>query len=121
MTAALVLLAALASTPGADAPGPPAAPSPDEIARAVRQPGDEDYHVRERASRWLWAAGPAAEPALREGLKSADAEVVARCRDLLDKIPYGITPDMPRRYAELIAAARRGGAAVWPSVAPELL
>ncbi|HEY1377733.1 MAG TPA: hypothetical protein VGF55_13120, partial [Gemmataceae bacterium] len=83
--------------------------------------GSDDYRVREQATAWLWAAGPAAEDALKAGLKSDDAEVVARCRDLLDKIPYGITPDMPRRFVELIAAARTGGPGAWPTVAPDLL
>ena len=94
-------------------------PKPDAIAKAVRDLGADDYHARETATAWLWAAGPAVEDALKAGLKSPDAEVVARCRDLLDKIPYGITPDMPRRFVELIAAARTGGPGGWPSVAPE--
>src|SRR5438105_5034484 len=67
------------------------------------------------------AAGPPAEEALKAGLKNPDAEVVARCRDLLDKIPYGITPDMPKRFVELIATARAGGPGAWPAVAPDLL
>jgi tetratricopeptide (TPR) repeat protein len=100
---------------------PAAPPSADEITRAVQELGADDYRVREQATAKLWAAGPAAEEALKAGLKSADAEVVARCRDLLDKIPYGITPDMPRRFVELIAAARSGGAGGWPAVAPDLL
>ncbi len=126
VTASLVLLTALTLTPGADAPGSPRAnasgpPVPEEVARAVRQLGDNDYHVREAAARRLWSIGAAAEPALRQGLRSADAEVVARCRDLLDKIPYGITPDMPRRLVELIATARSGGPGAAARVVPELL
>jgi tetratricopeptide (TPR) repeat protein len=112
------VLALAGLAPIADAPGPP---SGEEIAKAVQQLGADDYRAREQATAWLWAAGPAAEDALKAGLKSADAEVVARCRDLLDKIPYGITPDMPRRFVELIAAARAGGAGGWPAVAPDLL
>src|SRR5438270_7785717 len=100
---------------------PAEAPRAEEIARVVGRLGADDYRVREQATARLWAAGPAAEEALKAGLKSADAEVVARCRDLLDKIPYGITPDMPRRFVELIAAARSGGAGGWPAVAPDLL
>jgi tetratricopeptide (TPR) repeat protein len=113
MTAAFVIAAALVA---AD-PTPPA----EEIAKAVHQLGADDYRAREQATAWLWAAGPAAEDALKAGLNSADAEIVARCRDLLDKIPYGITPDMPRRFVELIAAARSAGAGGWPAVAPDLL
>jgi tetratricopeptide (TPR) repeat protein len=115
---AVALFAALARprSPAADPP-----PSADAIARTVHELGADDYRVREQATAKLWAAGPAAEEALKAGLKSADAEVVARCRDLLDKIPYGITPDMPRRFLELIAAARSGGPGGWPNVAPDLL
>src|SRR5687768_3987823 len=121
MAAALALVAALAAAPVtlvADAPG---SPTPEAIAKAVRDLGADDYRARERATTWLWAAGAAAEPALREALKSSDAEVVARARDLLDKIPYGVTPDMPRRFVELIATARGGGSAAWPGVVPDLL
>jgi tetratricopeptide (TPR) repeat protein len=115
LSAALLLLTPVALA--ADPTPPPA----EEIAKAVHQLGADDFRAREQATAWLWAAGPAAEDALKAGLNSADAEIVARCRDLLDKIPYGITPDMPRRFVELIAAARAGGAGGWPAVAPDLL
>jgi tetratricopeptide (TPR) repeat protein len=121
---ALLTLGAFTYCLIAQAPPPahvPQPPSAEEIARYVHQLGADDYQARERATAWLWAAGPAAEDALRAGLKSADYEIVARCRDLLDKIPYGITPDMPKRFVELIAAARSGGAGGWPAVAPDLL
>jgi tetratricopeptide (TPR) repeat protein len=95
--------------------------SPSEIAQAVRDLGAANYVDREKATRRLWAIGAAAEPALREALKSADAEVVARARDLLDKIPYGITPESPRRFVELIATARAGGFDGWKEVVPQLL
>ena len=47
--------------------------------------------------------------------------MVARVRDLLDKIPYGITPESPRRFVELIATARTGGFEGWKEVVPQLL
>lgn len=120
MTTILFLILGTASTAqAADANATP--PSAAELAAAVKRLGADDYQTRAQATAWLWAAGPAAEPVLTEGLKSSDAEVVARCRDLLDKIPYGITPDTPRRFVELIAAARGGGAGGWPGVVPELL
>src|SRR6476620_9219017 len=96
-------------------------PPPAEIAKAIRDLGAPSYIDREKASRWLWSIGPGVEPALREALKSPDAEVVARARDLLDKIPYGITPDSPRRFVELIATARAGGFDGWKEVVPHLL
>jgi tetratricopeptide (TPR) repeat protein len=115
--ASLVLLAALVTQPTLDPPPP----TPDAIAQAVRELGADDYYVREKATAWLWSAGTAAESALRAALNSGDAEVVARARDLLDKIPYGITPDMPRRFVELIGRARGGGSATWPGVVVDLL
>jgi tetratricopeptide (TPR) repeat protein len=96
-------------------------PPPAEIAKAIRDLGAPSYVDREKASRRLWSIGPGVEPALREALKSPDAEVVARARDLLDKIPYGITPDSPRRFVELIATARAGGFESWKEVVPHLL
>src|SRR5437764_4001538 len=95
-------------------------PTPEEIARAVQQLGDDDYATRERASAWLWSAGAPAVPALVQAAASRDAEVAARARDLLNKIPYGLTPDSPRRFADLITRAHTGPGA-WPTVVPELL
>jgi tetratricopeptide (TPR) repeat protein len=113
----LVLLTALV---GQTRPHP-SPPTPEAIAQAVRDLGADDYHIREKATGWLWSVGTSSESALREALNSTDPEVVARARDLLDKIPYGITPDMPRRFIELIGRARGGGSATWPGVVVELL
>src|SRR5437763_618929 len=109
------LCAALAAAAPAAEP-----PAPEEIARAVQQLGDDDYATRERASAWLWSAGAPAVPALVQAAASRDAEVAARARDLLNKIPYGLTPDSPRRFADLITRAHTGPGA-WPTVVPELL
>src|SRR5205807_471475 len=47
-----------------------AEPTADDIARAVKQLGDDDFETREKASRLLWSAGSAAEPALRAAVKN---------------------------------------------------
>jgi hypothetical protein len=99
---------------------PPPPPATEAIAKAIRDLGAPKFEDRERAMRWLWSAGAAAEPALREALRSSDAEVVVRARDLLDKIPFGITPDSPRRFVELIAMAR-AKSSEWKEVVPKLL
>lgn len=96
-------------------------PSPTEIAKAVRELASPNYLEREKAMRWLWSVGAPAEPALRDALKSDDAEVVVRARNLLDKIPYGITPDSPKQFVELIATARSSGFDGWKDVVPRLL
>ena len=71
------------------------APTAADIDRAVRQLGDREYTVRQRASQVLWEAGRAAEPALQKALDSDDLEVVYRARQILDQLQWGILPDTP--------------------------
>jgi hypothetical protein len=87
--------------PAADAPAKPTA---EQIARWIRQLGDNSFAVREDASKKLWAAGQAAEAALEEALKSDDVEVVRRARDILNKFKTGIYPDTPAEIVALIQA-----------------
>jgi hypothetical protein len=64
-------------------------PAPDDarrLERAVRQLGDEDFSVREAASRELIAAGRFALPFLRPALNDADLEVVRRAQDCVKAI-----------------------------------
>ena len=85
-----------------------APPSQDDIDRAVRQLGDDDFQVREQATRFLWSAGKAAEPALRGALKSGDPEVARRARTLLDRFQWGIYPDTPPEIVALVDRYRTG-------------
>lgn len=103
----------LSQTPGADAPGSPpavkrAAPTVEEIARAVRQLGDNRFGVREKAQKLLWEAGAAAEPALRQALASGDAEVVRRARAVLDRFDWGVYPDTPPAVTAAVERYRGG-------------
>jgi tetratricopeptide (TPR) repeat protein len=95
------LLVVLLSGMSAPADTPPA-PDKEQIARWVKQLGDEEFTVREEASKRLWEAGEAAEEALREVVRSADFEVARRARILLDKFMWGIYPDTPPQVVELI-------------------
>jgi Tfp pilus assembly protein PilF len=79
-------------------------PTAQQIAQWVQQLGDNKFSVREQASKKLWAAGSAAESALEEAMKSDDAEVVRRARDILDKFKWGIYPDTPADIVALIRA-----------------
>lgn len=97
------------------------AADPDAISRAVRDLGADDFTTREKATAFLWKTGPPAEPYLRKALESGDAEVVARARDLLDKIPFGITPSSPKKLAALAARSRTASASAWPGIVSELL
>lgn len=53
----------------------------------VEQMGNgNDLEARDRAYQRLWEAGPSVVPVLRQGLKSADPEISARCEDLFKKV-----------------------------------
>lgn len=67
---------------------PPAAkPAPTpEPAILVAQLGSDEYHEREAAVTALEKVGPAALPALREGVKSSDPEVRQRASKILVKL-----------------------------------
>jgi tetratricopeptide (TPR) repeat protein len=77
-------------------------PGGEAIAKAVRELGSDDFAVRERATTYLWKAGKAAEPALREAIKHPDLEVAHRARALLDKFRWGIYPETPAEIIDLI-------------------
>ena len=96
-------------------------PSPEAIARAIRDLGAPSYQERERAMQVLWSAGASAEPALRAALQSSDAEVVTRVRSLLDRIEFGLAPDAPSGLIELVATARTSGPGQFAVLAPRLL
>ncbi len=64
----------------------PSAENQAQIARLVRELGDDNWTVREAASRHLANMGTLAEAALRDAAEgSRDAEVVLRARKLLAK------------------------------------
>lgn len=89
---ALMLLAAPAWT----------APTKEELARWVRQLGDNSFAAREEATRKLWEAGRAAESVLQTAAKSDDPEVARRARDLVEKFKWGIYADTPPKIVDLI-------------------
>ena len=73
--------------------GKPAAQVPGkEIESLVRELGDEDFQVREKATQEIWELGETALPALRKALASTDPEQRIRARDLIGKIQLHITP-----------------------------
>ncbi len=86
----------------AQQPPAPTRPTKAQVARWVAQLGDNDFNVREEASRLLWQAGEPAEPALQEALKGTDAEVSRRAREILDKFKWGLYPSTPRELVALI-------------------
>ena len=88
--------------------------SPQDEKRAaelVTRLGDEQYALREKATRDLKALGPAALPALRRAAQASDAEVKRRARDCLATIETGLRPELAGAAARLLAARAPAGAA----------
>src|SRR5262245_144541 len=83
-------------------------PTAEQIQTAVKELGDKNFNVREKATNLLWAAGTDAEPAVRGALTSDDPEIVRRARALLDKFDWGIFPDTPPAIGEQINLFRNG-------------
>lgn len=98
-----------------------APPSKEDLRRAVKQLGDENFASREKAMRLLWNAGVAAEPFLKEALNSADPEVARRARTLLDRIIYRIDPGTPAEIVTLVERYRNGAAEDQIAVLREML
>ncbi|MBY0526958.1 MAG: hypothetical protein K2R98_26430 [Gemmataceae bacterium] len=88
----------------------PAAPTKEEIARAITELGDNNFGVREKASAFLRAAGKPAEPALLEAMASKDAEVSRRATAIMAEFKWGVYPDTPKNVLKLIADYRGGNA-----------
>lgn len=99
----LLLLALL--FPVADQ-APQAGPSKEQIGRWVQELGDNDFETRERATRKLWEAGRAAEPALADAARSDDPEVTQRAQQILSRFRWGLYPDTPPRIAALVSRYR---------------
>jgi len=79
---------------------PPEKPNERQVAQWIKELGDDDFAVREKASRKLWLAGQTAEAALERALQSDDVEVVRRARAILGKFRWGIYGDTP---ADIVA------------------
>src|SRR5260370_19712941 len=58
----------------------------EEIRRLIQQLGDDDVQCREVASNRLVEKGEPALDALRRALRSEDAEVRRRAKDIIDQI-----------------------------------
>ena len=70
----------------AQGPAPATAELKDKIARLIKELGDNEWSVREAASKALVDIGQPALAALKEALKSKDAEVAMRAREAVEKI-----------------------------------
>jgi tetratricopeptide (TPR) repeat protein len=117
-----ILCSLVAAAWGADAKAAPTPkPTAEQIARWVGQLGDNEFRLREAASRQLWGAGELAEAALREAARSEDIEVARRAKEILDKFKWGIYPDTPKEIVELIGIYRDAEVPQKLEVVPKLL
>ena len=101
---------------------PPRKPSPSgKIQQAIEELGSERFTVRERASKFLWEAGAAAEDALRAAAKSKDEETSNRAKTILEKFDWGLYPDTPAEVVKLIEKFRGGDASTRQEAVGELM
>jgi len=105
-TIVLVLsLAGMAVAPAAQESQPS---SKEEIAKWIKQLGDDSFAVREKATELLWKAGKVAESDLKEAARSRDLEIARRARELLDKFKWGVYPDTPKTILDRIKRYQSG-------------
>lgn len=89
------------------------------VARDVRNLGHEEWRVRVQATRALRKAGASALPAIRGALKSDDAEVRMRARQLIDAITNDLVLAgmghtlIADTYGNRIVEVDRNGQEVW--------
>ncbi len=77
----------------------------------IRQLGDDDFSVREKAAADLVALGPVSLPLLREALRSSDLEVGQRARECLEQIQTKFTPAVLASAVRLLANHKPAGTA----------
>lgn len=89
----------------------PVAPAdPARVQALIAKLGDDDFKVREQAGRDLSALGEAAEPALRQGLKSDSPEVRSRCEALLRPLgKWELSAEQARTVRAVAALEYAGG------------
>lgn len=97
-------LIAWASAAGADVQKP--APVVLSIPQLIEDLGHPLYSVRENASRELWKRGKQAQAALAAAVRSQDAEVARRAKEILDKFEWGIYPDTSQEVLKLLKELR---------------
>jgi hypothetical protein len=92
-----------------------AEPDREKVRRLIKKLADDDFEVREKATKDLVALGSAAVQELQRAAKDGDAEVASRARRCLDQIAQVSGP------AGLLTAALRVVALKRPAGAAEVL
>jgi len=81
------------------------------LKKLVKQLGDDDFDVREEASRLLVAAGAPARPFLIPASKDSDPEVSGRATKCLQQIELGLTSVVTSAAVRVLALRKPDGAA----------
>jgi HEAT repeat protein len=82
-----------------------------KLEKAIRELGDDDFNVRERAEELLKKAGASARPFLKAAENNRDPEIVARVRVCLDRLDGGSDVRQTLAAAKLLAHKKPDGAA----------
>lgn len=85
--------------------------NPKEMELLIKQLGDNDFAVREKAFGGLISLGPSALVGLKQAEAHADAEVKQRARDLRDRLEAKAEPPIQAATARLVAKTKPAGAA----------
>ena len=78
------------------------------LDQAVKELGDAQFFIREKAMRTLWEQGMRAKPHLEAALMSPDLDVKLRAQRVLEAVELGIGPDTPAALVAQIFAFRDG-------------
>jgi HEAT repeat protein len=73
------------------------------IQTLIRQLGDDQFKVREKASHQLVSIGPRARPFLQAALKDADPEIARRAQECLRRIGEGATSSVMAAAVRVLA------------------
>jgi hypothetical protein len=85
--------------------------NPKEMAALVKQLGDNEFGVREKAFASLITLGPSALVGLKDAEANPDAEIKQRARDLRDRLEAKAEPAIQSATARLVAKTQPAGAA----------
>jgi HEAT repeat protein len=83
----------------------------DQVARLIRELGDDSYDVRQKATERLKGLGARAAPMLRPAANHPDVEVRQRAQALLEEIDKEGAAALPASAPRLVALRKPAGAA----------
>ena len=85
--------------------------NPKEMETLIKQLGDSDFTVREKAYGGLISLGPSALVGLKQAEAHPDTEIKQRAKDLRDRLEAKAEPPIQAATARLVAKTRPAGAA----------